>query len=314
MQTKDLTIPKFHRRVMVFDTETSGLIPRHKAGTPFPPIEAYPYIMQISWTVYNVLTGKIEEVVNEYIAVPNTVEISPEATKVNGITREVLLAKGVPIVPILEKFFVAYMKCDCIVAHNIQFDSEVVRKEMWRNREGLNRKIRNPERVNMMCGVFTKKFNGAYHIETFCTMMSSVELVGIDFVAKPNAKTIVRAILREMVERLVLGDSRENHSIPPLILRSDPVQEPVAKNTSPTSTRKKFPRLNELYSKLFDTPLPGDMHNSIVDVLVCLRCFLKLRGVAEMPENTFLELVDQYSRSLSDETSSVSFVGESNEK
>jgi len=271
-QTKDLSIPKFHRRIMCFDTETSGLIPKHKAGTPFPPMEAYPYIMQISWIVYNVATNKIEETVNEYIAVPKTVEISEKATEVNGITREILSEKGKPIVPILDKFFVAYMKSDCIVAHNLQFDSEVVRKEMWRNRDELKRKMRNPERVNMMCGVFTKKFNDAYHIDMFCTMKSTVELCGIDYAAKPNAKNIVKDILGEIVDAV------------------------SGVKTPPTTTRKKFPRLSELYSILFDTQLPGDMHNSIVDVLVCLRCFLKVRGVMEMPENVFLELVKIHSR------------------
>jgi len=272
-QLKDLSIPKFHRRIMCFDTETSGLMPKHKAGTPYPPMEAYPYIMQISWTVYNVATNEIEETVNEYVQIPQTVEVSEEATRVNGITREILAEKGKPIVPLLDKFFVAYMKCDCIVAHNLQFDSEVVRKEMWRNRDVLKRKIRNPERVNMMCGVFTKKFNDAYHIDMFCTMKNTVELCGIDYVAKPNAKNVVKEVLGEIVDA-VLGE----------------VTVPA------TNNRKKFPRLNELYGKLFDTPLPGDMHNSIVDVLVCLRCFLKVRGVTEMAEDVFLKLVETHSR------------------
>jgi len=269
---------------MCFDTETSGLMPRHKAGTPYPPTEAYPYILQISWTVYNVATNKIEETVNEYIAIPDTVEISAEATKVNGITREILAKKGKPIVSLLDKFFVAYMKCDCIVAHNLQFDSEVVRKEMWRNREQLKRKIRNQERVNMMCGVFTKKFNDAYHIDMFCTMKNTIELCDIDYVAKPNAKNIIKEILGEIVDGVITRDLGEK------------VDKLVVSKPPPPNGRKKFPRLNELYAKLFDTPLPGDMHNSIVDVLVCLRCFLKVRGVMEMPEDVFLELVETHSR------------------
>jgi len=299
-QPKDLSIPKFHRRIMCFDTETSGLMPKHKAGTPYPPTEAYPYILQISWTVYNVATNKIEETVNEYIAIPDTVEIGAEATKVNGITREILAAKGKPIVSLLDKFFVAYMKCDCIVAHNLQFDSEVVRKEMWRNREQLKRKIRNQERVNMMCGVFTKKFNDAYHIDMFCTMKNTIELCDIDYVAKPNAKNIVKAVLGEIIDlvlRSIPDATREEYNLTPenLVRRSSGTPTPTIVQ-SQTNSRKKFPRLNELYAKLFDTPLPGDMHNSIVDVLVCLRCFLKVRGVMEMQEDVFLELVKTHSR------------------
>ena len=62
------------------------------------------------------------------------------------------------------------------------------------------------------------------------------------------------------------------------------------------STRKKFPRLNELYSTLFDSALPIDLHNSIVDVLVCLRCFLKVRSLPEMTDTEFQLLVETYSR------------------
>ena len=38
----------------------------------------------------------------------------------------------------------------------------------------------------------------------------------------------------------------------------------------------KFPKLIELHEKLFSTP-PKNLHNSLNDVLVCLRCFYKLK-------------------------------------
>ena len=257
-----LVIPKYHRRIMVFDTETSGLMPKHRFGTPFPPIESYPYIMQISWILYNVATNQIEETVNEYVRIPKHVEISPESIAVHKISRELMEEKGKPIVNLLAKFFEAYMKCDCIVAHNLHFDSELVRKEMWRNRKELEKKIKIPDRVNIICGVFNKKFNAAYHIDTFCTMMNTVEFCGIVFAKKPDVS---------------LGAE-------------------VANETSSKSTRKKFPRLNELYCKLFNDELPEDQHNSMVDVLMCLRCFLKIRSVKEMSVDDFTELIAKYSR------------------
>ena len=39
---------------------------------------------------------------------------------------------------------------------------------------------------------------------------------------------------------------------------------------------KKWPRLNELHQKLFDE-VPDGLHNSMVDVNACLRCYLKMR-------------------------------------
>jgi len=41
-------------------------------------------------------------------------------------------------------------------------------------------------------------------------------------------------------------------------------------------TYNKFPKLIELYQKLFNVT-PNNLHNSLNDVIVCLRCFMKLR-------------------------------------
>jgi DNA polymerase III epsilon subunit-like protein len=38
----------------------------------------------------------------------------------------------------------------------------------------------------------------------------------------------------------------------------------------------KYPRLSELHNKLFDT-VPNMLHNSLVDILATLRCFMKLK-------------------------------------
>ena len=48
-------------KILVFDTETTGLMPKHKFGTPFPQMEEYPHIMQFSWIVYNISSNSIEE-------------------------------------------------------------------------------------------------------------------------------------------------------------------------------------------------------------------------------------------------------------
>ncbi len=53
---------------------------------------------------------------------------------------------------------------------------------------------------------------------------------------------------------------------------------------------KKWPTLLELYRHLFAST-PDNLHNSIVDVLVCMRCFLKLYYDRDMGEMTFGQLV-----------------------
>jgi DNA polymerase III epsilon subunit-like protein len=39
---------------------------------------------------------------------------------------------------------------------------------------------------------------------------------------------------------------------------------------------KKFPKLSELHEKLFGI-IPNNLHNSLVDILITLRCFMKLK-------------------------------------
>jgi DNA polymerase III alpha subunit (gram-positive type) len=51
-------------------------------------------------------------------------------------------------------------------------------------------------------------------------------------------------------------------------------------NSSATTEQKprlKFPKLSELHQKLFGGEMPANLHNSMVDVEVCLRCYLKMR-------------------------------------
>ena len=44
---------------------------------------------------------------------------------------------------------------------------------------------------------------------------------------------------------------------------------------NPSKQFKKNPKLSELYQHLFQK-IPENLHNSMIDTLVCLRCFLKI--------------------------------------
>jgi DNA polymerase III epsilon subunit-like protein len=249
------TQPKTHIRVLVLDTETTGKLPKHRKGTPFPPSEAYPYITQISWIIYNVERDFVEETFDTYINVPQEIPITEEITQITGVTRELLDKKGQPMVPVLLALYRAYMKCQCIVAHNMSFDAQVIRQEIYRSKDAIYQRV-GLELTSQVRGLFSKAFNELHEIEMVCTMMSSIELCGIEF--PPTALQVLAktALQNAGVE------------IPP------PAKP----------TQKKFPTLKELYTKLFEQPLPENMHNSIVDVLVCLRCFLKLRGYQELSD------------------------------
>ena len=49
----------------------------------------------------------------------------------------------------------------------------------------------------------------------------------------------------------------------------------------------KSPKLSELYVKLFGGEIPKGLHNAFMDVLCCLRCFVKIRKDEDIPDDVF---------------------------
>lgn len=222
-------------RILVFDVETTGLLPKKDLSGNIPPITSYPYVLQFSFIVFNLLTRNIDIRHNYYINVSPDIEISGKITELTGITREICDAKGVPITNAIEKFYDCYMLCDTIIAHNYEYDYTVLRMEI----------IRNQDKVSPCClNLFNTMFNKEHSIESFCTMRYSTNICSI-IKEKENGKTY-----------------------------------------------KKWPTLLELYNHLFKET-PDNLHNSMVDVLACLRCYLKMRCRIELEQEEFNRLLSE---------------------
>ena len=214
--------------ILVYDVETTGLLP--KAGST----QTNPHVIQFSFVLYDVEDMRIIESHNYFIRVGPDVVISPKITELTGITREMCDTKGIPIEDALIQFERLYDMAHIIIAHNRQFDSQMLKIEIERHRE--HPKIRNM----LLFDNAEDKLTGTLHV---CTMMSSVKLCNI------------------MVEK--------------------PGQKPYA----------KWPTLLELHEHLFDT-IPANLHNAIVDVLVCLRCFVNMHYKVVISEEEFATMID----------------------
>lgn len=202
-------------RALVFDVETSGLIPKNKEGVK---LEDMPHILQLSFVVFDTDGWKVVKSGDTYINVSQKVVISSKITELTGITRA-MCDKGIPIQTALREFGKEYMTCDIIVAHNINFDRQMIQIEMERNNEYLEPTYRS---------MFDREFEKQNNKFNYCTMYGSKNVCKIEIT---NAK----------------GEKYY-----------------------------KCPKLVELYEHLFHM-VPGNLHNSIVDTYVCLRCFVKLR-------------------------------------
>ena len=190
--------------VMVFDTETTGLPTKRKASIEEEE-ECWPHIVQLSWLCYDTDIQKLISINDIIIKLQEDCSIPKESSDIHGITDSISREKGIPIKEALLKFIIDYNNASMIVAHNIDFDKNMIRVECFR--QGYHNIFRDKPIIE------------------YCTMKFGSPITKLKII---NPKT-----------------NRE---------------------------RTKYPKLIELYEKLFNE-VPNNLHNSLIDVLVCFRCF-----------------------------------------
>ncbi len=204
--------------VLVFDTETTGLINKSLLPLQYKDIALHPYITQLSAVLYDVDNQKVKKVFNTYVKIPDHVEIPEIVQQLTGITRE-KCDSGMEIGEALSTFYQLYLKCDSIVAHNMWFDSKMIRIECMRNRY--------PNLINVF-------FENVSEKPISCTMMEGMRYCGLN----------------------------------------------------------RFVRLSVLYELLFKQDANQyELHNSLVDTMVCLRCYLKIFCEKEISNEDFERMI-----------------------
>jgi len=225
MTTIVIEAPQRKRYALVFDVETTGLIPKQARGAVRPiPITEYPYIIQFAFVLYDMIDDRVVQMFDSYVRIPDLVPIPEKVTELTHINKLMCQMRGCPILVCLNAFSEAYKMADCVVAHNLEFDQEMVMIEMERNRMEIL--MRAPQIMTLFNPVHERVRN----LERFCTMKQGTSICG-----------------------LVSGG--ENGRPP----------------------RLKWPKLSELYGCLFEGEVVNGLHNAIVDVKACLKCYLKMR-------------------------------------
>lgn len=158
-------------KILVFDTETSGL-PFEKNSSIYDT-NKWPYILQLSYVIYNLTTNLIELRYNTYVKISPEVEITKDSEKIHGITRE-KCDKGKLIHEVLYEFKNNMIECDLLIGHNVSFDKRMLIVEGIRNKINLNL------------------------ITTYCTMKNSVELCKIEKINYENKTYLKYPTLNEL--------------------------------------------------------------------------------------------------------------------
>ena len=114
---------------LIFDTETTGLPQSWKA--PLTDFNNWPRCVQLAWQIHD-KEGRLVEVKN-YIIKPEGYDIPYNAEKIHGISTELALKKGVPLIDVLIEFTEDVKKSKFVVGHNIAFDNNIIGCELLRN-------------------------------------------------------------------------------------------------------------------------------------------------------------------------------------
>jgi DNA polymerase III epsilon subunit-like protein len=166
-------------KVLVFDTETSGL-PKERNPSIYDT-DKWPHVMQVSYIIYNTETGEIDEKYDAYIKLNTWVIVDPVSEGIHGITREIMDTKGVPIQEALVRVRDALGKVDICVGHNVSFDKRFIIVEG----------IRNNIRMNFPAD--------------YCTMKNGKQICKIDFTFSNGEKGFKFPKLMELYEHLFPG-------------------------------------------------------------------------------------------------------------
>jgi len=206
-------------KVLVFDTETSGLSKTKIIN--LSTIHLWPFIVQFSYIIFDTDTCSIVKMYDNIIKLKPYNVISEESSKIHGITNEISLNKGVDIQEVLFEFCSDIDEVDLMVAHNINFDLPLIKVELLRC---MQNNIDTNDIYQSLKDNFETILNKK---EKYCTMENSIHLCKIE---------------------------RENSR----------------------GKYLKFPTLTELHVYLFNVT-PCNLHNSLNDILITLRCYMKMK-------------------------------------
>jgi DNA polymerase III epsilon subunit-like protein len=108
--------------LVFLDTETTGL-PKQQKMSALNGADNWPDIVSIAWSVYD--NGKL--IKSRYSLIkPFGWRIPAESIRIHGITEEKAIAEGNYLDKVLMELRDDLMKSEAVVAHNIEFDKNVI--------------------------------------------------------------------------------------------------------------------------------------------------------------------------------------------
>ena len=91
-------------KFLIFDTETTGLLPASQHRVHQYNTHQYPYIVQFSWMIYDNSVKRVTKIEDHVVRLPEGMEVPLESSKVHGITTKIMRKVGENILDVLKIF------------------------------------------------------------------------------------------------------------------------------------------------------------------------------------------------------------------
>lgn len=183
----------------------------------------------------------------------------PEKIKTLTNITEEDCLNGKSAVECLWRFYLAWCICDKISSHNFDFDMTIITNELRRYENYFNKDYIN-ENV---------PHRGIYQLYHYRDEI---------YRFKNSSEMYLRRYPKEAICTMI-----ETCDFCDLMLND----------------KRKWPKLSELYKKLFNEEPPGPLHNALIDTLVGLRCYLKFFEGKIIHSVKFRHLVEQCKTTIS---------------
>lgn len=182
-------------RVLVFDTETTGLPKTRQieAGN----LHLWPYIVQFSYLVYDISSNEVIKIVDEYVKIPENIIIPDECIKIHGVTNDMCNQKGKNISNLLDDFYQDFKNCGRIVGHNLTFDLNMIKVELLRiTKTDIYKNILDAELYNNIY-IDLNSTN-----KNYCTMQETINYCNLKSIDKKGKEFIKFPKLSELYEKM----------------------------------------------------------------------------------------------------------------
>jgi DNA polymerase III epsilon subunit-like protein len=199
--------------------------------------------------------------------------------------------------------------------HIIQFSYLLYDSDTWAIKRVYNEYIKTKEtispKITEITGITREIVDSrGIHIcealqEFFHAYMEADVLVGhnLDFDMKMLLAESARWGLNQIVDTFEEHCKLGNNDSKKLFDTSNPnfyctmmhgIEMCKLERTNSRGVYLKQPKLSELYQHIFELDPPEGLHNSLIDVLVCLRCYMDMAHQVRLGDDMFTEMLVRY--------------------